>query len=81
MQQDFHPDFIARYETLFSESEMKEFLRYCQLPLRKAIRVNTQKISEKDFLKRADNNKWQLSKIPYIDSSYFIEREDKSIPL
>ena len=81
MQQDFHPDFITRYKEFFWQEEMQEFLRYCQLPLRKAIRINTSRIDEQDFLMRAKKNNWQLTKIPYIDTGYFIDREDKSVPL
>lgn len=80
-KQDFHPDFIQRYEALFSPKEFAEFLKYCQLPLRKAIRINTLRISEKDFLLRAQKNKWELKKIPYVAGGYFIDREDTSIPL
>jgi len=77
----FHPDFIKRYEGLFSEKEFSDFLQSCQTPLRKAIRINTLKISEKDFLKRAKANNWQLTKIAYVDQGYFIDRDDTSIPL
>ena len=81
MKQDFHPDFIDRYKKLFSEAEFSKFLMSCQTPLRKAIRINTLKISEKDFLKRANKNEWILTKIPYVDAWYFIDRADTSIPL
>ncbi len=81
MSDTFHPDFISRYAPLFSEEEFSEFLRFCKLPLKKAIRINTFKISEADFLKRAEKNKWILNKIPYVAWGYFINREDTSIPL
>lgn len=81
MKQDFHPDFIARYSPLFSEKEFAEFLRFCNLPLRKAIRINTLKISVNDFLQRAVKNKWELTEIPYVENAYFINRTDTSIPL
>ena len=81
MSDTFHPDFISRYAPLFSEEEFTEFLRFCKLPLRKAIRINTFKISEANFLKRAEKNKWILEKIAYVDGWYFINREDTSIPL
>ena len=81
MKQNFHPDFIKRYQDLFNKEEFSEFLKYCQLPLRKAIRINTIKISEEDFLKRAEKNNWILNKIPYVEWGYFIDRDDTSIPL
>jgi NOL1/NOP2/sun family putative RNA methylase len=81
VKQEFHPDFITRYEALFSEKEFSDFLVSCETPLRKAIRINTLKISEDDFLKRSQKNNWQLTKIPYVDQGYFIDRDDTSIPL
>ena len=81
MKQEFHPDFISRYKPLFSEEEFSVFLEYCQKPLRKAVRINTLRITEDDFSKRALNNWWLLTKIPYIQHWYFIDRDDKSIPL
>ena len=78
MSQDFHPDFIKRYESLFSQEEFSKFLEYCVKPLRKSIRVNTLRISLKDFEKRAKNNNWKLEKIPYVDNWYFITWDHKN---
>jgi 16S rRNA (cytosine1407-C5)-methyltransferase len=66
MTQDFHPDFIKRYQTLFSEEEFNIFLSYCNKPLKKSIRVNTSKISISKFEEIANINNWKLKKIPYL---------------
>ncbi len=81
MNNSFHPEFLARYSPLFSEKEFTTFLEYCDKPLRKALRVNTLRISLENFTKRAENNWWKLQKIPYVDTGFFIDRDDKSIPL
>jgi 16S rRNA (cytosine1407-C5)-methyltransferase len=81
MKQIFHPNFIARYSPLFSKEEFELFLEYCQKPLRKAIRVNTSKISLDDFCLRAEKNNWGLEKILYLENAYFINRDDTSVPL
>lgn len=73
MKQDFHPQFIERYSPLFSKKEFSVFLEYCTKPLRRSIRVNTIRISLKDFEKRAQKNNWTLQSIPYIPNWYFIE--------
>ncbi|MCD5380767.1 NOL1/NOP2/sun family putative RNA methylase [Candidatus Gracilibacteria bacterium] len=78
MKQDFHPDFIKRYEPLFSKDEFSSFLEYCIKPLRKSIRVNTLRISLKDFEKRAIKNNWVLEQIPYVENGYFITWDHKN---
>ena len=68
MKQEFHPDFIKRYETLFDENEFNTFLSFCKKPLKKSIRVNTSKISIIDFEDIAKKNNWKLTKIPYLEN-------------
>jgi len=68
MKQDFHPEFISRYEPLFSKGEFEFFLEYCIKPLKKSIRVNTSKILIKDFEKLAKKNNWKLDKISYLEN-------------
>jgi len=66
MKQEFHPEFISRYKTLFNQQEFNTFLDFCTKPLKKSIRVNTSKISLKNFEKLAEKNNWKLDKIPYL---------------
>lgn len=74
-------DFLDKYSCIFSTKEFNELKKYSSMPLRKAIRVNTSRISLEDFEKIAQKNEWILHKIPYIKNWYFIDREDKSKPL
>ena len=78
MTQDFHPDFIKRYQTLFSEEEFNIFLSYCKKPLKKSIRVNTSKISISKFEEIAKINNWKLTKTPYLENWYNIELSNNS---
>jgi len=78
MKQDFHPEFIKRYETLFDEKEFNTFLSFCKKPLKKSIRVNTSKISTTDFEILAKQNNWKLARIPYLENWYNIELEENS---
>ena len=78
MKQDFHPDFIKRYEVLFDEKEFNTFLSFCKKPLKKSIRINTSKISIPDFKLLAKQNNWKLNKINYLDNWYNIELEENS---
>jgi 16S rRNA (cytosine1407-C5)-methyltransferase len=68
MKQEFHPEFISRYETLFEEKEWGTFLEYCTKPLKKSIRINTSKISILDFELLAKQNNWKLEKISYLEN-------------
>ena len=78
MKQEFHPEFISRYEPLFNKEEFQTFLEYCIKPLKKSIRINTSKISVKDFEKLAKKNNWKLDKISYLENWYNIELLDNS---
>lgn len=78
MKQDFHPDFIERYKTLFDEKEFNTFLDFCNKPLKKSIRINTQKISISDFEEIAKKNNWKLEKINYLENWYNLETENNN---
>jgi len=59
MKQDFL-DYIQ--ETFnFPAEEMKDFQTALSKPLKKTLRVNTNKISVDDFKKLAKGNNWALS--------------------
>ena len=57
---EFKKSFLDRYSSL---TDIEEFKEYCSMELRKSIRVNTLKISVKDFLKRTKLN---LEKIKWL---------------
>ncbi len=49
--------------------------------VRKSIRVNTNLISVEQFRAKVQKQKWQLQPVPWCDTGFFVEREDKSLPL
>lgn len=60
------------------------FLKSCQTPLRKSIRVNTLKIDVRDFVARVTDKQWQLSPIPWCPEGFWLTRpqeEEDAIPL
>ncbi|WP_409439647.1 16S rRNA (cytosine(1407)-C(5))-methyltransferase RsmF [Psychromonas sp. GE-S-Ul-11] len=58
-----------------------DLLNACRRPLRRAIRVNTLKISIEDFQLIADKHHWSLTPVPWCKEGFWIEIEDESIPL
>jgi NOL1/NOP2/sun family putative RNA methylase len=67
-------DFKARYAKILGE-ENKEFLKYCTLPLRKCIRINTLKVNDtKEFIEEL-KNKWKIEKVPFCNYAYFVNQE------
>ena len=63
----FKKVFLDRYKEL---TDIEEFKEYCAMSLRKSIRVNTLKISVKDFLKRTKLN---LEKVKWCDEGFFVK--------
>ena len=74
---NFPQGFLAKYQAQLSETDFDEFVQYCQKPLRKSIRVNTLKISVADFLQIAKEKDWELEQIPWCESGFWIERENR----
>jgi 16S rRNA (cytosine1407-C5)-methyltransferase len=58
MKQDFLN--YIKNEFNFLDEEMTQFESACSMPLKKSIRVNTNKISIEDFKKIAIKNNWKL---------------------
>jgi len=50
-------------------------------PLRKCIRVNTLKMTVEDFTTYAADQDWKLEPVPWCKEGFFIDREDRSVPL
>lgn len=75
-------EYFSKYESLFSSpEEFEQFLKFTEQPLRKSLRVNTSKISVDEFKELAASNGWELKPIPFSQTGFFIDREDKSYPL
>jgi tRNA (cytosine40_48-C5)-methyltransferase len=60
-------NFMARYEELGEKFSLKE------VAVKKALRVNTLKISESELKRRLEKNGVKLVKIPYLKHGYFYE--------
>jgi 16S rRNA (cytosine1407-C5)-methyltransferase len=52
-----------------------------ETPLRKCMRVNTFKMNVEDFRKYAESKNWKLKPVPWCTEGFFIDREDRSVPL
>jgi len=63
---EFKKSFTERYEKL---TNIREFREYCLKDLRKSIRINTLKISAKEFLERTD---LELEKIKWCNEGFFV---------
>jgi len=77
-------DFLNYIKTTFDfdADEMKAFEASLSTPLKKSIRVNTNKISIEDFKMRAEKNGWILSPTAYGKNTFYIDRDtDLSLPL
>jgi len=79
MKQDFL-DYIQD-EFNFSESEISDFEWSLNTPLKKSIRVNTNKISVADFKILALENTWILTETSLWNNIFYIDRPDTSVPL
>ena len=74
-------EFLKKYEKILNKEEFKKFKKICETPLRKSIRVNTLKISIREFINIAKQKKWKLTPIPWCKTWFWIKRNDKTIPL
>lgn len=76
------PDlFVERLKSILPEAEHAAFFESMQTPLRKAIRVNTLKISVEAFQKMATEMSWQLTPVPWCPTGFWIDRESHAVPL
>lgn len=65
----------------FTDEEIKNFEEHIEKPLKKSIRVNTNKISSKDFQNHAKSNNWTLSSTSLWNNTFYIDREDLEFAL
>lgn len=75
-------DFLKNIEeTMPKHLDMESFIAACKRPLRKSIRVNTLKISVKEFLVRAEQKGWALEPVPWCETGFWINADESIIPL
>lgn len=74
MKQDFLNYIKEQFN--FSEDEIKQFEIASSMPLKKSIRVNTNKISIENFKKIALKNNWKLTETNLWKNTFYIDRFD-----
>jgi 16S rRNA (cytosine1407-C5)-methyltransferase len=83
MKQDFLNYIQETFD--FSPSEMTDFEHALSKPLKKTIRVNTNKISLAEFRDRSHvrpvSESWTLTPTPLWNNMFYIDREDTSLAL
>ena len=79
MKQDFLTHIQETFD--FSPEEMTVFETALSKPLKKTLRVNTNKISIENFKKLAEKNQWLLTETALGKNMFYIDREDTSIAL
>ena len=62
---EFKKPFLQRYEKL---TDIDEFIKFCKLPLRKSLRVNTLKTS----IKRIKES-FELEQVPWCNEGFFVK--------
>ncbi|MEJ6475475.1 16S rRNA (cytosine(1407)-C(5))-methyltransferase RsmF [Pseudoalteromonas piscicida] len=68
-------DFIDDIKTyLPSHLSIEDFISTCQSPLRRAVRVNTLKMSITAFLAYCQEHNWQAESIPWCKEGFWITR-------
>ena len=68
--------FIDKMNTILpTHLNIEDLINICHRPLRKAIRVNTLKISVADFQVRATQHDWHLTPIPWCAEGFWIEND------
>ncbi|MCB9361802.1 RsmB/NOP family class I SAM-dependent RNA methyltransferase [Candidatus Woesearchaeota archaeon] len=69
MEYEFKPKFIERYSAL---TDFEKFKEYSFKRLRRAIRVNTLKISVEEVVRRL-SPEWELTPVPWCKEGFWIE--------
>ena len=64
---------VERYLILWGESETRQFLDACELPIKTAIRINTLKVSVAEARSRLQEKNVKLERISWLDEGYYAE--------
>ncbi|MCD5375481.1 NOL1/NOP2/sun family putative RNA methylase [Candidatus Gracilibacteria bacterium] len=79
MKQDFLNYIQETFE--FSPDEMQDFQAALSKPLKKTLRVNTNKISIEDFKTLATKQGWTLGETPLGKNMFYVDRENITFAL
>ena len=74
---DISADYIEHIQKQIGAEKLQQFLQYCQLPLRKSIRINTLKITHQEFFKRVEKYSWAFQPIPWCTDGFWLTRSDE----
>lgn len=75
-------DDVKRY--LPAHLSLDDFLAACRSPLKRAVRVNTLKISLDDFKQYCAQKNWQLTPIAWCETGFWLQRpseEERTLPI
>ncbi|BBN81754.1 ribosomal RNA small subunit methyltransferase F [Pseudoalteromonas sp. A25] len=77
--------FIDDVKTYIPEHlSIDDFIRACQRPLRRSVRVNTLKMSVDEFKVYCQQNNWLIDPVPWCSSGFWLTRpqsEEKNLPI
>ncbi|MEH6453611.1 MAG: 16S rRNA (cytosine(1407)-C(5))-methyltransferase RsmF [Psychromonas sp.] len=75
-------EFIDKMASIMPKHlHIEDLVNACQRPLRRAIRVNTLKISIQKFIQRATEHGWVLTAIPWCEEGFWIHIDNELTPL
>ncbi len=66
--------YIEHIQKQIGKQNLSAFLDYCQRPLRKSIRINTLKITHKEFFSRVAKYSWEFQQIPWCKDGFWLTR-------
>ncbi|MEO2280762.1 16S rRNA (cytosine(1407)-C(5))-methyltransferase RsmF [Pseudoalteromonas pernae] len=64
--------------------KIEDFIATCQTPLKRAVRVNTLKMSTEEFEQECAQRNWEITPVPWCQQGYWLERpeqEEAALPL
>ena len=79
MYEKYSDFLIKRLKEIFGKEFEKAIAAY-EKNLRRAIRINTFKISSEKCIDRLSKKGFRFSKVPWCDYSFFVEKEPTSLP-
>ncbi len=73
-------DFLERYREVLGDELLQELVRFLFKPLRRALRVNTTRISPEEMKRRLEDKGYRLEPVPWAEEGFWVygESEEKS---
>ena len=68
-------DFLSRYREILGEGLLQELVKFVFLPLRRALRTNTLKISPTELSSILKERGYELKPVPWCPSGFWVEGE------